>query len=275
MNYLSAHGGDVFVEGDPRFEGCESRRLAAGIEHWLGKVGPGAHIQLKTIPLGGAIGAGFSFDRDGAVETPRYRATNVGFGLSHILSVLVALFGPRGSLCLVENPEAHLHPSGQTKPAELAARAALAGAQVIAETHSDHFMDGVRIAVRDGPIRPGDAAFHYFERKDGAAVATSPTIDRDGRLSEWPAGFFDQHEKNLARLLAPSHASAASRNRTGHGVRRARKRRRSPAGYSDKASRCISTAVASDSPASRGESPSTAMSRSTQIACQRPSLGHT
>ena len=203
VNYLSAHTGDIFVAGDPRFEGCESRRLAAGIEHWLGKVSPGAHIQLETIPVGGAIGAGFSFDREGAVETRRYRATNVGFGLSYVLSVLVALFGPRGSLCLVENPEAHLHPRGQTKLAELAVRATLAGVQVIAETHSDHFMDGVRIAVRDGLIRPEDAAFHYFERKGGEAVVSSPKIDRDGRLSEWPVGFFDQHEENLARLLAP------------------------------------------------------------------------
>jgi len=33
----------------------------------------------------------------------------------------------------------------------------------------------------------------------------NPTIDADGRLSFWPEGFFDQHEENLARLLAPSH----------------------------------------------------------------------
>lgn len=203
VNYLSAHTGDIFVEGDPRFEGCDSRRLAAGIERWLGEVGPGAHLGLETIPEADAIIAGFSFDREGDVETRRYRATNVGFGLSYVLSVLVALFGPRGSLCLIENPEAHLHPRGQTKLAELAVRATLAGVQVVAETHSDHFMDGVRIAVRDGLIEPAGAAFHYFARKGGEAIVTSPEIDRDGRLSEWPAGFFDQHEENLARLLAP------------------------------------------------------------------------
>ena len=203
VNYLSAHTGDIFVEGDPRFEGCDSRRLAAGIERWLGEIGPGAHLGLETIPEADAIIAGFSFDREGDVETRRYRATNVGFGLSYVLSVLVALFGPRGSLCLIENPEAHLHPRGQTKLAELAVRATLAGMQVVAETHSDHFMDGVRIAVRDGLIEPAGAAFHYFARKGGEAIVTSPEIDRDGRLSEWPAGFFDQHEENLARLLAP------------------------------------------------------------------------
>ena len=64
-------------------------------------------------------------------------------------------------------------------------------------------MDGVRIAVRDGLIKPEDVAFHYFERQGGNAIVSSPQVDTDGRLSHWPPGFFDQHEENLVRLLAP------------------------------------------------------------------------
>ena len=87
--------------------------------------------------------------------------------------------------------------------AELAVRAAVAGVQVIAETHSDHFLDGVRIAVREGLIEPEDTAVHYFERENGKSVVVTPEIDANGRLSHWPAGFFDQHDHNLARLLTP------------------------------------------------------------------------
>ena len=204
LNYLNAHGDDVHAKDDPRFEGCESWRLVDGIERWLAEVSPGAHLRLKLVPDADALVAGFTFDRRGDVETRPYRATNVGFGLSYALPLLVAMFAPKGSLCLIENPEAHLHPREQTKLANLAVRATMAGVQVIVETHSDHFMDGVRIAVRDGLIAPEGAAFHYFERGDeGAAVVSSPRIYRDGRLSEWPDGFFDQHEENLARLLAP------------------------------------------------------------------------
>lgn len=202
-NYLSSYGHRTHPDDDPRFEGCESRRLTAGIERWLGEVSPGAHLWLERIPDADAVVAGFSFGREGDIETQRYGATNVGFGLSYILPVLVAMFGPSGSLCLIENPEAHLHPRGQTRLAELAVRATMAGVQVIVETHSDHFMDGVRIAVRDGLIPPGNAAFHYFERRDARMVVSSPKIDANGRISAWPAGFFDQHEENLARLLAP------------------------------------------------------------------------
>ena len=201
MNYLNARGDETWPEGDPRFAGCDSRRLTAGVERWLGEVSPGARLRLRTVAEADALIAGFAFDRPGDVPTRPYRATNVGFGLSYVLPLLVAMFLPNGTLCLIENPEAHLHPRGQTKLAELAVRATMAGVQIIVETHSDHFMDGVRIAVRDGLIPPEHAAFHYFEREEGAAVVSSPKIDRNGRLSLWPDGFFDQHEKNLAKLL--------------------------------------------------------------------------
>jgi predicted ATPase len=61
----------------------------------------------------------------------------------------------------------------------------------------------VRLAIHDGLIAPADVAIHYFERDGGRALVSSPTVDADGRLDRWPAGFFDQHEENLARLLAP------------------------------------------------------------------------
>ena len=40
-----------------------------------------------------------------------FRATNVGFGLTYTLPVIVALLASdTGSLIMIENPEAHLHP---------------------------------------------------------------------------------------------------------------------------------------------------------------------
>ena len=203
LSYLSARRLDVLDPGDPRCVPARSRRFLEVLDHWLQEVTPGTHLGFDVVRDADALIAGFSFDRQGDAPTRRYRATNVGFGLSYVLPVLTALLVPRGHLCLIENPEAHLHPRGQAKVAELAVRAAVAGVQVIVETHSDHFLDGVRIAVREQLIRPEDAAVHYFERDGGKSVVVTPEIDSDGRLSQWPAGFFDQHDDNLARLLAP------------------------------------------------------------------------
>ena len=202
-NYLNDHRNDPLPAEDPRCADAPGRRLVDVVDHWLQDVSPGAHLQLEAVPAADAVLSGFAFDQPGDVQSRRHRATNVGFGLSYVLPVVLALLAPPGALCLVENPEAHLHPRGQTKLAELAVRAAQAGVQVFVETHSDHFVDGVRIAVRDGLIAPADAAIHYFERRDGRAAVESPAIDADGRLSHWPAGFFDQHDENLLRLLAP------------------------------------------------------------------------
>lgn len=202
-NYLSHHQDETLARNDPRCELSERRRLRDAVDQWLQEVHPGVHLELEEVLAADAILPGFAFDRPGDVATRPYRATNVGFGLSYVLPVILALLAQPGALCMIENPEAHLHPRGQTKLAELAALSASVGVQVFIETHSDHFIDGVRIAVRDGLITPDETAFHYFERDGGNTVVTSPRVDQDGRLSRWPAGFFDQHEENLARLIAP------------------------------------------------------------------------
>ena len=203
-SYLNERQKDVLPDHDSRCAGSAGRRLRDVVDHWLQDVSPGAHLQLRAVSDADTVIAGFTFDLAGDAATRRYRATNVGFGLSYVLPVVIGLLAPPGTLCLIENPEAHLHPRGQTKLAELAVRAAMAGVQVVVETHSDHFIDGVRIAVRDGLIAPDETTFHYFERQqDGRATVSSPAVNADGRLSHWPAGFFDQHEDNLARLLAP------------------------------------------------------------------------
>ena len=160
--------------GDPRLGGATGRRLLDAIDRWVGEISPGAHLSFDKIVEADAILAGFSFDREGDIATRRFRATNVGFGLSYTLPVLTALLAAPRSLCLVENPETHLHPRGQTRMAEFAVRAALAGVQVVVETHSDHFLDGVRIAVRDGLLAPEDIAIHYFERRGSKSTVTSP-----------------------------------------------------------------------------------------------------
>ena len=208
LNYLNLHKEALLPPDDSRCSDMpitRKHRRVDVVNHWLQGVVPGVHLEFETIDSADALIAGFSFDRPGDIPTRRFRATNVGFGLSYTLPVIIALLSESSTLCLIENPEAHLHPRGQTKLAELAVRASVAGVQVIVETHSDHFMDGVRIAVRDGLISPENTAIHYFERPEGETVVTSPQIDEDGRLSTWPAGFFDQHEENLAKLLAPKH----------------------------------------------------------------------
>lgn len=129
------------------------------------------------------------------------RPGNMGFGFSYALPILVAgLLMPVGGVLIVENPEAHLPPSGQSKLGRFLARVAGSGAQVIVETHSDHVVNGMRLAAaEDHVIDTQDVLFHFFGDEPGQAP-TSIELNERGALSEWPKGFFDQIDEDLRRI---------------------------------------------------------------------------
>jgi predicted ATPase len=45
---------------------------------------------------------------------------------------------------------------------QLLSRAASSGVQIIVESHSDHIMNGIRVAVHQNLLSPKDAGFLYF-----------------------------------------------------------------------------------------------------------------
>ena len=134
-----------------------------------------------------------------------YRAKNVGFGLSYTLPIIVALFLgtiKRNTLVILENPEAHLHPRGQTEMGKLIASVAHSGCQVIVETHSDHLFDGIRIYAKNNEGFADKTLTQWFwQDKEGISNVTSIKMDNYGRIKEWPEGMFDQFEINASDLL--------------------------------------------------------------------------
>jgi hypothetical protein len=90
---------------------------------------------------------------------------------------------------------------GQSAMARLTCAAAATGAQLLVETHSDHILNGVRLAVKRQVLPPENVALHYFKREDDGIHVVSPAIGPDGMLSEWPPGFFDEWDRSLDQLL--------------------------------------------------------------------------
>jgi predicted ATPase len=178
--------------------------LKLQVEAWLSEISPGSRISTRSNPDMDLVSLQYSF----AGGSP-FRATNVGFGITYTLPVIVAILSAKpGALLLLENPEAHLHPQGQARMGELMARAASIGIQIVVETHSDHILNGIRLAVYRGRLKPQDVDLHFFlpDQNSTDSLLVSPQIDRNGRLDQWPNGFFDEWDKSLDELLEPPGA---------------------------------------------------------------------
>lgn len=133
-----------------------------------------------------------------------FRPVNVGFGYSYILPIIVnMLVIPEGSVLIVENPEAHLFPAAQSRLMEFLVKySQKRNIQVIVESHSDHVVNGVRIAVKKGEITLQDIVIDYFDRDtEGHALVKDIHVDMNGELDDYPDDFMDEWTKQLLQLV--------------------------------------------------------------------------
>ena len=107
------------------------------------------------------------------------------------------------SLMIVENPEAHLHPSAQSRIAQFLSKIANSGVYVVVETHSDHFISGVQISSLKQDINHENVNLVYLDKPIGSKEPhlKEISINERGELSEWPIGFFDQTQQDYRDLL--------------------------------------------------------------------------
>lgn len=176
-------------------------RLDSVCNQVLGWILPGAVFDANEYEQTDA--ATLRFIRDPRATKASVRATHVGFGLIYTLPIITAALGlRRDGLMLVENPEAHLHPFSQSRIGVFLAMMAASGRQIFVETHSDHVINGIRLAVRQNLIPADNLWINFFTRPDQGNTSKIRQIraDQNGRLTPWPQGFFDQIENDLSRL---------------------------------------------------------------------------
>lgn len=155
---------------------------------------PGCEIDLQQAPRANAVTLGLRTSNATDFHSP----VHTGFGLTQVLPIVVAaLSANRGDIILLENPEVHLHPAGQSLMGQLLADVASAGIQLVVETHSDHVLNGVRRAVKGCRLESEQVAIHYFmSPASDTTQVLSPMLDDSGNIDDWPEGFFDQFDKD-------------------------------------------------------------------------------
>ena len=136
------------------------------------------------------------------ISSEYVESTNMGFGISYSLPIVVqGLVAEQGRYFLVENPEAHLHPSAQTKMGEFLAMLAEKGLRVIIETHSDHVLDGIQLYTASHPEMRKDITIYNFGLNEEQEICVSVIeYDEDLDYTRWPDGFMDQTSKNFKKF---------------------------------------------------------------------------
>ncbi len=177
--------------------------LLENVSAWLSEISKGIEVSATVYHKLQSASLSYQYVY-GENRTSDYIPQNVGFGITYVLPILVAILkSSPGEMLILENPESHLHPAGQSKIAELCAIAANAGVQIIVESHSDHFLNAIRVAVKKGLLKPEESQIYYFYKKYESleTIAQPLNIDENGRIDDWPQGFFDEWDNKLNDLL--------------------------------------------------------------------------
>ena len=184
----------------------EQTQLTENVNAWMAQI-----MQIPTLKASTT-----EIDKDkikleyglSGTKGKKYSALQVGFGFTYCLPVIVALLRAKtGDLIIVENPEAHLHPSAQVELGKLMALAASKGVQIMIESHSDHILNSLRLARKEKVIPKEDLNIIFVQRYFGAGDDPDVTytdeiqITDEGKLNARPKYFFDSWDDVLTRLI--------------------------------------------------------------------------
>lgn len=203
--YINVFGQEYDVIEQLRHSNATSSNLLSQMNAWMKEISPGISLNTKYVPEVNKVILDYQFDliRD---KTNSFRPKNVGFGISYVLPIVLALLtAEEGKIIIIENPESHIHPRGQAELGRLIAMAAQIGAQLFVETHSDHILNGIRVAVKDSNIDKSKVNIMFFDKvttdKEQFSNVKQIKIDKNGELNEYPKNFLDEWSNQLIKLV--------------------------------------------------------------------------
>lgn len=154
----------------------------------------GLFDEIRIKSLGKHEGQPFQIEvrkRGSKKNGPWRNLVDVGYGVSQILPLITELMRHDAPpLTLLQQPEVHLHPRAQAALGSIFGQLAT-GRQIIVETHSDFFINRIRMDIRDQkiPLLPNDVSILYFERNEIDVHIHSIGIDQQGNITGAPPGY--------------------------------------------------------------------------------------
>lgn len=196
--YLAGHQGEKVKEQGFIYDNKMKLTLGGQVDYWLERI-LGYRVSAEEIPGTELIRVAYSHRGVGKNIRPK----NVGTGVSYIAEIIIAAFScEKGDMLIIENPEIHLHPSGQAELMEFLVFLAQRGLQVVMETHSDHVFNGLRRCINNVQITNDRVKIYFFRQdEDRISIPVEIFLDEDGHVTNHEDGLFDQIEKDLDVIL--------------------------------------------------------------------------
>ena len=171
--------------------------------HWLYELGLIYDFRLEEIARGTNLYRAMVETSSSSVATS---LTDVGFGVSQVLPVLVLLYYvPEGSTVLMEQPEIHLHPAVQSDLADLMLNVAdVRNVQIVVESHSEHLMRRLQRRVAEQQASSEDVKLYFVSSKRGRAQASDLLLNEWGEIENWPEKFFGDEMGEIAAITGAS-----------------------------------------------------------------------
>ena len=143
-------------------------------------------------------------------DGPEVRLTDVGFGVSQVLPVLILChYAPEGSILILEQPEAHLHPKVQSELADVLIDVVKnRNVQIILESHSAHLLHRLQRRIAEEQMSAADTAFYFCQINDGTSEIERLKVDEYGNIRNWPQNFFGD---DMGDLVAKTKAEMQRR----------------------------------------------------------------
>jgi predicted ATPase len=199
---------DVGLMGEMTFEALWSTQsghrrpteLLRWVNKWMANLDIAARVRLVRL----AGSNYYSLVITDSKTNTEINLVDTGFGASQVLPIIVqGLYGPKDRTLLLEQPEIHLHPRGQSVLADCLLDMVKSGLSLIVETHSEHIINRVQRRIAEGEFKCGNVAIHYFQRTKEGSQIVPLELNEYGQFEDHgiPAGFFDEQYLETVELF--------------------------------------------------------------------------